>query len=202
MQGCKAGEQGLYQADDQLTLSAHGRFVAGRQDRACRRSEAGFHAFIVTQSYWLLKSEPDVFSFADLKRRRRRTEPWDGVRNYQVRNMMRDDMAVGDLALFYHSSCAEPGVAGVVRIASEARPDSGQFDPDSDYYDPKSDPANPRWLLVDVAWEADMGRFVPLKELREQPDLADMLILRKGNRLSVTPVAPEHFRRVCELGGT
>ncbi len=155
----------------------------------------------MAQTCWLLKSEPDVFSFADLKKRKHRTEPWDGVRNYQVRNMMRDDMRVGDLGLFYHSSCPEPGVAGVVRIASEARPDPGQFDPESDYHDPKSDPANPRWLLVDVAWEADFKRLVPLKELREHEELADMLILRKGNRLSVTPLAPEHFQRVCELGG-
>lgn len=175
--------------------------VPREADRACGGTEAGFHGDIVAQSYWLLKSEPDVFSFADLKKRKRRTEPWDGVRNYQVRNMMRDDMAVGDLGLFYHSSCAEPGVAGVVRIASAARPDPNQFDPDSDYHDPKSDPANPRWLLVDVAWHEDFKRFVPLKELREQPELADMLILRKGNRLSVTPVAPEHFQIVRELGG-
>ena len=156
---------------------------------------------MVAQTCWLLKSEPDVFSFDDLKSRPGGLEPWDGVRNYQVRNMMRDDMCVGDLGLFYHSSCREPGVAGVVRIAAAARPDPSQFDPASDYHDAKSDPANPRWLLVDVAWQADFKRFVPLTELREDPALEDLLILRKGNRLSVTPVVEEHFRRICRLGG-
>lgn len=155
----------------------------------------------VAQSRWLLKSEPDVFSFEDLKARPERVEPWDGVRNYQVRNMMRDDMREGDLGLFYHSSCPEPGVAGVVRIVGTARPDPSQFDPSSGYFDPKSDPANPRWLLVEVAWEADLKKFVPLTELRADPELADLLILRKGNRLSVTPVAEEHFRRICAMGG-
>lgn len=150
---------------------------------------------------WLLKSEPDVFSFEHLKARPRRTEPWNGVRNYQVRNHLRDDMAPDDLGLFYHSSCAEPGVAGVVTIASEGRPDPTQHDPASEYYDPKSDPANPRWYLVDVAWKADLQRFVPLAALREHPALADLLILRRGNRLSITPVEAAHFDAICRLGG-
>lgn len=150
---------------------------------------------------WLLKSEPDVFSFADLKARPKRTEPWNGVRNYQVRNYLRDDMAPGDLGLFYHSSCPEPGVAGVVMIASEGRPDPTQFDPGSEYHDAKSDPANPRWFLVDVAWKADLKHFVPLPALRESPELADLLILRRGNRLSITPVEPEEFDAICRLGG-
>lgn len=150
---------------------------------------------------WLLKSEPDVFSFDDLKRRPRRTEPWNGVRNYQVRNHIRDDMMPGDLGLFYHSSCAEPGVAGVVSIASEGKADPTAFDPASDYFDPKSDPASPRWYLMDVTWKADFTRFVPLNELREHAGLADLLILRRGNRLSITPVEPAHFDLICKLGG-
>lgn len=152
-------------------------------------------------AYWLLKSEPDVFSFEDLKRRPQRTEPWNGVRNYQVRNFMRDAMQPGDLGFFYHSSCPEPGIPGVVEIVSEAKPDPTAFDPKSEYHDPKSDPAQPRWLLVDVAWRADFGRFVGLPELREQPELSEMLILRRGNRLSITPVEPADFAFICRLGG-
>ncbi len=151
--------------------------------------------------HWLLKSEPDTFSFDDLKDRPRRTEPWNGVRNYQVRNFMRDDMSPGDLGFFYHSSCPEPGIPGVIEIASPARPDPTALDPESDYHDPKSDPDNPRWLLVDVAWKADFKRFVPLSELREHPELADLLILRRGNRLSVTPLERPHFDFICRLGG-
>ncbi len=150
--------------------------------------------------YWLFKSEPDEFSFEDLKRRPSQTEPWNGVRNYQARNFMRDEMKVGDLGLFYHSNTAVPGVAGVVRISRTAYADPTQFDPSSDYYDPKSDPMQPRWLLVDVTWEADFQRLVSLESMKEDPRLADLLILRRGNRLSITPVNPEHFRRICQLG--
>lgn len=151
--------------------------------------------------YWLLKSEPDVFSFDDLKRRPKKTEPWNGVRNYQVRNYMRDDMEVGDLGFFYHSSCPEPGIPGVVKIVSKARPDTLAFDPRSEYFDPKSDPAAPRWLEIDVAWRADFKNFVSLAELREHPVLADLLILRRGNRLSITPVEAKHFAKICRIGG-
>ncbi len=151
--------------------------------------------------YWLLKSEPDVFSFDDLKKRPKKTEPWNGVRNYQVRNMMRDDMKVGDLGLFYHSSCEVPGVAGVVRIASAAKPDPTQFDAKSEYYDKGSKKEEPRWLLVDVAWESDLGEYVPLKKLQAEPRLADLLILRRGNRLSITPVEKKDFDLICKLGG-
>ena len=150
---------------------------------------------------WLFKSEPDVFSFADLKARPRRREPWNGVRNYQVRNFMRDEMNPGDLGLFYHSSCAEPGVAGLLRVCSPAKPDPTQFERGGDYEDPKSTAENPRWLLVDVEWAADLPQFVGLPVLRADPALADMLIMRRGNRLSITPVESAHFARVCELGG-
>jgi predicted RNA-binding protein with PUA-like domain len=152
-------------------------------------------------NHWLLKSEPDVFSFQHLKARPKRTEPWNGVRNYQVRNMMRDDMKPGDLGLFYHSSCEVPGVAGVVRIASGARPDPTQFDPKSEYYDKGSTKENPRWLLIDVVWEADLARFVPLEELRSEPRLAELLILRRGTRLSITPVSKRDFELICRMGG-
>lgn len=151
--------------------------------------------------YWLLKSEPDVFSFQDLKKRPKKTEPWNGVRNYQVRNMMRDDMKVGDLGLFYHSSCEVPGVAGVVRIASAAKADPTQFEPTSEYYDKGSKKEEPRWLLVDVAWEADLPEFVTLKTLQAEPRLADMIVLRRGNRLSITPVDQKDFELICKMGG-
>jgi predicted RNA-binding protein with PUA-like domain len=151
--------------------------------------------------YWLLKSEPDVFSFDDLKKRAKKTEPWNGVRNYQVRNMMRDEMALGDLGFFYHSSCPTPGIAGIVKIVKEAYPDHTQFDPSSEYFDPGSKPEEPRWLMVDVKWEAAFKTFVSLEMLRAEPALADMLILRKGNRLSITTVEPKHWEKICELGG-
>ena len=151
--------------------------------------------------YWLFKSEPDVFSFQDLKARPGRREPWNGVRNYQARNFMRDAMAPGDLGLFYHSSCPDPGVAGVIRVASEAVPDPTQFEPGGEYEDPASKPEAPRWFLVDVAWAADLQNPVPLAALRAEPALAGMLILRKGNRLSITPVEEGEFETICRLGG-
>ncbi|MEI6536415.1 MAG: EVE domain-containing protein [Verrucomicrobiaceae bacterium] len=152
-------------------------------------------------NFWLLKSEPDVFSFADLKKRPKKTEPWNGVRNYQVRNMMRDQMKVGDLGLFYHSSCEMPGIAGVVRIVSEGKPDPTQFDPKSEYFDKGSKKEEPRWLLVDVAWEADFPKFISLEDLRAEPRLSDLLILRRGNRLSITPVTKRDFDLICKMGG-
>ncbi len=151
--------------------------------------------------HWLLKSEPDVFSFEHLKTRSKKTEPWNGVRNYQVRNMMRDDMKPGDFGLFYHSSCEVPGVAGVVRIVSAAKPDPTQFDPTSEYFDKGSKKEEPRWLLMDVAWEADFSRFVTLDDLREEPRLTEMLILRRGNRLSITPISKHDFDLICQMGG-
>jgi predicted RNA-binding protein with PUA-like domain len=151
--------------------------------------------------YWLLKSEPDVFSFDHLKKRPRKTEPWNGVRNYQARNFMRDDMAVGDLALFYHSSCPQPGVAGVARVSKEAYPDPTQFDPSSEYFDAGSKHEDPRWQMVDVSFHADVPNFVTLDQLRDDPKLADLLILRRGNRLSITPVGEKEFLRICQIGG-
>ena len=149
--------------------------------------------------YWLIKSEPDVFSIADLKRVKR--EPWDGVRNYQARNFMRDDMEIGDLALFYHSNAKPPGVAGVARVAGPPYPDPCQFDPSSNYFDEKSHEENPRWSLVDFEFVTAFHSLIPLDQLKADPKLDGMLILRRGNRLSITPVEPKHFRRVCQLGG-
>ena len=153
-------------------------------------------------NYWLFKSEPDVFSFADLKTRPQQTEPWSGVRSYQARNYMRDDMKVLDLALFYHSSCPEPGVAGVMRIASEPYPDPTQFKPSDEYFDPKASLEKPIWFLVDVAFEKELKHPVGLDRMRRAPALVDMLTLRKGNRLSITPVTAAEFKAVLKLSQT
>ena len=137
-------------------------------------------------AYWLMKSEPDVYGIDDLKRDK--VEPWDGIRNYQVRNMFRDQMKVGDLAFFYHSNCKPPAVVGIMTIASEAYPDHTQFDPKSRYYDAKSDKENPRWLLVDVKYKRKLKREITLQELKENKKLEDFRLNQKGNRLSVIPV--------------
>ena len=140
--------------------------------------------------YWLMKSEPDEVSIDDLQRQG--SVPWFGVRNYQARNFMRDAMKIGDLALFYHSGCAEPGIAGICEICSEPYPDATQFDPASPYHDPKSLPDNPRWLLRDVRF-VSKGRYLTLAELRSQPELANMRLLARGNRLSITPVTVDEW---------
>ena len=147
--------------------------------------------------YWLMKSEPDDVSFADVLASPNQTTSWYGVRNYQARNFMRDGMRVGDGVLFYHSSCPEPGIAGVARVASKTRPDPTQFDPESDYYDPASKPEEPRWLLLDVQ-AVRKTRLLGLQELRERPELADMVVLKRGNRLSITPVAAEHWHLIVD----
>lgn len=149
--------------------------------------------------YWLMKSEPNVFSLQDLRECPNQTEPWDGVRNYQARNFMKDQMRVGDRVLFYHSNI-NPGVAGTAAIASEPYPDATSWDPESKYFDPKSTPENPRWFLVDVRFEAEFSRPVPLAELREAPGLEDMLLLRKGQRLSIQPVTEAEFHIIEALG--
>lgn len=149
-------------------------------------------------SYWLMKSEPDECSIDDLAAAPRQTVPWFGVRNYQARNFMRDAMRIGDGVLFYHSSCAEPGVAGLAEVASQPYPDATQFDAKSPYFDPQSTPDKPRWLLVDVKLRRKTA-LLPLKRMRELPQLQSMQLLRPGNRLSITPVSEAEWRAVLEL---
>ena len=151
--------------------------------------------------YWLMKSEPDVFSLVHLQNRPGGTAPWDGVRNYQARNFMRA-MTTGDRVLFYHSSCDIPGVAGVAEIVGEARPDESQFDPKSEFFDPGAKRDNPRWSLVDVRYISTFRNFVPLTTLRTQPALRKMRLLSPGNRLSVMPITSAEFRVICKLGGS
>jgi predicted RNA-binding protein with PUA-like domain len=148
--------------------------------------------------FWLMKSEPDVYSIDDLARDRRTS--WEGVRNYQARNFMRDEMKVGDLALFYHSSADPPGVAGVVRVVREAYPDPTQFDRNSPYYDPASKRDEPRWYMVDVEFVEKLPVFVPLDALKRERALAGMLVIQKGQRLSVQPVTRAHVAKVLAMG--
>ena len=148
-------------------------------------------------AFWLMKSEPDAYSIDDLKRDKR--EPWDGIRNYQARNMMRDDMRVGDKVFFYHSNCKEPGVVGIMKIASKPYPDPTQFDPDAKYYDAKSDPENPRWILVDVSFVKKLKRTITLAEIKAHPELSDMVLTRKGNRLSIMPVTEDEWEIVLGM---
>jgi len=143
--------------------------------------------------FWLMKSEPDECSIDDVLAAPGRKTAWSGVRNYQARNFMKDGMKVGDGVLFYHSSCPEPGIAGLAEVASEAYPDKSQFDPKSDYYDPKSDPKTPRWYNVDVR-ALRKTRLIPLDEIRRQKQLAKMVTLRPGNRLSITPVTAAEWK--------
>lgn len=145
--------------------------------------------------YWLMKSEPDEVSIDDVAAAPGKTVAWFGVRNYQARNYMRDDMQVGDPLLFYHSSCAKPGIAGICKVAKRAFPDATQFDPKSPYFDPKSSPANPRWQNVAVRF-VRKTRLLALDELRHHSQLADMLILRRGNRLSITPVSAAEWSHI------
>jgi len=153
-------------------------------------------------NYWLMKSEPDVFSLDDLRDAPAQTTPWDGIRNYQARNFMRDQMTRGDLVLYYHSNCEVPGVAGLAEIASEAAyPDPTQFDAQSKYHDPKSTADNPRWLLVDVKYRAHFPEHVSLAALKDEIGLAGMLVTKRGQRLSIQPVEESHFYHVCAMGG-
>lgn len=148
-------------------------------------------------AYWLMKSEPDVFSIDDLASAGR--EKWDGIRNYQARNMMRDDMKVGDEILFYHSSCKEPGVTGIARVASAPYADPTQFDRKSRYFDAKSDARNPRWILVDVEFVRKLSRTISLAEIKADKKLESMILNRRGNRLSIMPVEKKHWTRILGL---
>ncbi len=149
----------------------------------------------LTMRHWLMKSEPDEVSIDDLAAARGRDLPWFGVRNYQARNFMRDDMQSGDLALFYHSSCPQPGIAGVCKVTKRALPDATQFDPASPYFDPKSTPEKPRWQCVAVRF-VRKTRLLGLDELRADPVLSGMTILKRGNRLSITPVSVHEWAHI------
>ena len=149
-------------------------------------------------NYWLMKSEPSAFSVDDLEQRPGRSEHWDGVRNYQARNMLRDQMRVGDLAFFYHSSCERPGIAGITKIVRAGYPDFTAFDPGNPHFDPDSDPDHPRWYMVDVRLVRKLTRVITLTELKQHPQLSSMPLLRRGNRLSITPVTPEQWRFILD----
>ncbi len=150
-------------------------------------------------NYWLMKSEPNAFSIDDLKNMPDQTEHWDGVRNYQARNMMRDQMKIGDQVFFYHSNCEVPGIVGIMEVVREGYPDHTAFDPQSKYFDPKSDPDNPRWKMVDIKYIRHTDRVIALAELKEQEALENMALVRKGNRLSIMPVSAAEWNYILSL---
>jgi len=154
----------------------------------------------MAKQFWLMKTEPDTFSIDDLSKRPGQTESWDGVRNYQARNYMRDQMKIGDGVLFYHSSCSPAGIAGEAKVASHPLPDPTALNPQSPYFDAKATPEKNPWALVKVAFVQKFKRFVTLDELRTLPGLENMVVLKKGMRLSIQPVTPEEFRLVLKLG--
>ena len=166
-------------------------------------------------NYWLMKSEPDTFGINDLYNKPNQTEHWDGVRNYQARNMMRDDMKLGDQVFFYHSNCDVPGIVGIMEVVKEGYPDFSAFDPDDKHFDPKSDPEHPRWIMVDIKYVRTLSRTITLKELRlawmqeveqcrsncrkHQEELADLALVRRGNRLSIMPVSKGQWEFILSL---
>ena len=153
-------------------------------------------------NHWLLKSEPDMFGIHHLKARPKQTEHWDGVRNYQARNFLRDAMSVGDLGFFYHSSCPEPGIMGIVEIVRAGYPDHTAFDPKNPHYDPKSRREQPLWYMVDVRLKREFRRIIGLRELKQHPALQDMRLLARGNRLSVMPVTKSEWDYIIKLEKT
>lgn len=150
-------------------------------------------------TYWLMKSEPDVYGIEDLAAMPGGRDHWDGIRNYQARNLIRDRMRPGDLALFYHSNTSPPGIAGVMEIISEPYPDHTALDPKSPYYDPKSAPDAPRWFMVDVRFRRRLARTIPLAELKANPALAEMALVRRGNRLSIMPVSEAEWAAIMAM---
>ena len=150
-------------------------------------------------NYWLMKSEPDTFSIDDLAQRPDQTEHWDGVRNYQARNMMRDEMKIGDQVFFYHSNCDLPGIVGIAEVAKESYPDFTAFDPDDKHFDPKSNPDRPTWFMVDVRFVRKLNRTISLQELKQKPELADLALVRRGNRLSIMPVNQQQWTFISGL---
>ena len=148
-----------------------------------------------------MKSEPDAYSIDHLRSQKRRTDHWDGIRNYQARNFMRDQMKTGDLAFFYHSNCSEPAVVGIMKIVSAAYPDHTAFDPNEKHFDAKSDPDNPRWLMVDVKFKKKLKMPITLQAIKAEKKLADMRLVQRGNRLSILPVTPSEWRHILKMVG-
>ncbi|BCO19401.1 DUF55 domain-containing protein [Alteromonas sp. KC3] len=147
-------------------------------------------------AYWLFKTEPDAFSIDDLANRENQTEPWDGVRNYQARNFLRDDVALGDRVFIYHSSCKHVGIAGVAEVVKAGYPDATQFDPESNYYDPKSQPESPRWFRVDVKFVEKFHEVLPLAEIKAMPAIVELPLVKKGGRLSIMPVSENEWQQL------
>ena len=147
-------------------------------------------------AYWLFKTEPDAFSIDDLASRPNQTEPWDGVRNYQARNFLRDDIALGDLVYIYHSSCKNVGIAGVAEVVKAGYPDTTQFDPESKYFDPKSDPATPRWFRVDVKFVEKFEKVLALSDIKQMQEITELPLVKKGGRLSVMPVTEQEWQQL------
>ena len=150
-------------------------------------------------NYWLMKSEPNAFSIDDLENMPEQTEHWDGVRNYQARNMMRDDMKIGDQVFFYHSNCDVPGIVGIMEVVKEGYPDFTAFDPNSKYFDEKSNPEKPRWMMVDIKYIRHTKRVISLADLKEHDALENMPLVRKGNRLSIMPVSQQEWDYILGL---
>ncbi|OAI49210.1 EVE domain-containing protein [Gammaproteobacteria bacterium SCGC AG-212-F23] len=151
------------------------------------------------KKYWLFKSEPNTFSIDDLKNRPEQTEPWNGVRNYQARNMLRDDVQLGDLGFFYHSNCTPPGIVGIFKIVKAGYPDHTACDAKSDFFDPKSTIDNPRWYMVDVKFVKKFARMITLDEIKQHAILKNMQVARQGNRLSITPVTEKEWNTITEI---
>jgi len=151
------------------------------------------------KQYWLFKTEPDAFSIDDLQEVAQ--EMWDGIRNYQARNFLRDQISVGDEVFIYHSSCKQVGIAGTAKVVTDAYPDPTQFDPESKYYDPKSDKDKPRWFLVDVSFQKKFPQILSLAELKQNPALKDMQLLKRGNRLSIMPITQQEWQSICNMIG-
>lgn len=152
-------------------------------------------------NYWLMKSEPETFSIDDLKSRPNKTECWDGVRNYQARNMMRDEMKKGDLVFFYHSNCTPPGIVGIAKVVSDAYPDHTQFQEKSKYFDPKAAKDHPRWFMVDIKFVKKFKTMLPLETLKAESHLAKLPLVKRGSRLSIMPVDKKEWEHILKMAG-
>jgi len=189
----------LYGKPDLPAMSPLEPPVQGRKYITAQAGDAPQYPIKIPMNYWLMKSEPDTFGINDLYNKPNQTEHWDGVRNYQARNMMRDDMKLGDQVFFYHSNCDVPGIVGIMEVVKEGYPDFSAFDPDDKHFDPKSDPENPRWMMVDVKYVKTLSRTITLKELKAHTELADLALVRPGNRLSIMPVSKGQWEFILSL---